>query len=1126
MGLFFLSLLTLLIVAFVFQSYQQYSMSRTYSEVALADIAVSNQVSEIISSIQERMENQSQKISSVTGSRDGIIPSSWRPLKDLYYFPHRLDPADLRWGVSDESGLTFERGSSDQNIPKSLPLYSSKFTKLQNWTEGGEEKGHQVSFADRYACAIYDQGGLLDVNALGTLNPSSVVSGEKGGLFAFQETEASASIGLTGRIMKMIARQRHQYETMSPEKYLKDIGFKYGFMATSRESSSFLTRRELLQFLKENDIDENVAKSLTHFSRDYNIPSWFPTENQSANSNFKYSSEFQFKYADEANEKFSSDKRTSNRDFSNLRASDGSFLMRRRFPLSRLAVFDQGENKKTASTEEIKAWFGLTSQKDGSWQYDHGGRDKEGNVKIFQLHDPEFLEQKREPDFFELLQAGILYGSTGLTPNSSDLRTPKETASLSADVMDITTPAHILQIGLNIIDQWDSNSIPTTLKIEGRKYIRPLKVGATTVYENKKENFLYGQEAIPFLASVNNALYRPPAGVMDNNPNQDGVHWWLVPKIWNPYRTKNSPQWPKFKIEAVKGQLRLASVQTLYNPYTRHSNWNNSADFSTTPSSIEFDPNGNPSLYQIPHFLPFPDNYVLSDAKNKFNDGGSFQGVGIYVTGVSAPTGPLTSAPTYSGSFFSDILNGTQWCGPTPDWTKVTPFLRKSGGLELRLTMGRSTNTTLSRVIDGTSDSFVLTYSIQDPNTGQWKELDSIEACGQKQTNIEHSVANSGPHGIAAYTPASNSTPLDLITDVNNNTLGASCTASVTPLANVNGGALQVNRGLARFDPRTKRFGWSSPLNPMSIDRHPSMEMSNSSADWYISDKRTSLTFNNFVPTGFAFNPVITNQDRATSNNGGDVPGNLRLIADYADNRDRVRKVTLGNITSNRHFYNDLDGVVRPGDGDSYNNAYPNSQDPAYDLCRPVMLNRPFQSVAEMGYAYRDLPWKTLDFRSSESGDAALLDLFSLEEEPEVTGGKVNINSASKEILSGIIEGVYSDPILAEPQKDIFEFISSMKKSDFVLKSRADLVKAVDRFYPITTNLDHAIKHRREGLVRGLVDSVQTRTWNLMIDLHSELGQEKEDNPFATQLHRHHWIHLAIDRFSGKVIDIQLEEVF
>src|SRR5439155_20054389 len=36
----------------------------------------------------------------------------------------------------------------------------------------------------------------------------------------------------------------------------------------------------------------------------------------------------------------------------------------------------------------------------------------------------------------------------------------------------------------------------------------------------------------------------------------------------------------------------------------------------------------------------------------------------------------------------------------------------------------------------------------------------------------------------------------------------------------------------------------------------------------------------------------------------------------------------------------------------------------------------------ELGYAFRDLPWKTLDFFTDKSADAALLDIFMINDGP------------------------------------------------------------------------------------------------------------------------------------------------
>src|SRR5207249_9670573 len=77
----------------------------------------------------------------------------------------------------------------------------------------------------------------------------------------------------------------------------------------------------------------------------------------------------------------------------------------------------------------------------------------------------------------------------------------------------------------------------------------------------------------------------------------------------------------------------------------------------------------------------------------------------------------------------------------------------------------------------------------------------------------------------------------------------------------------------------------------------------------------------------------------------------------------------------------------------------------------PVVLNRPFRNVAELGYTFRDLPWKTLDLFSQNSADAGLLDVFSIVDEPAMTAGRVNLNTQQAPVLQSILAGTIWDEI-------------------------------------------------------------------------------------------------------------------
>ncbi len=75
---------------------------------------------------------------------------------------------------------------------------------------------------------------------------------------------------------------------------------------------------------------------------------------------------------------------------------------------------------------------------------------------------------------------------------------------------------------------------------------------------------------------------------------------------------------------------------------------------------------------------------------------------------------------------------------------------------------------------------------------------------------------------------------------------------------------------------------------------------------------------------------------------------------------------------------------------------------------RPMVLNRPFRSVAELGYTFSGTPWKNLDFDKPESGNTALLDVFCLNDTRDREGleaGKVNLNTKQLPILKAILIG-------------------------------------------------------------------------------------------------------------------------
>jgi len=77
---------------------------------------------------------------------------------------------------------------------------------------------------------------------------------------------------------------------------------------------------------------------------------------------------------------------------------------------------------------------------------------------------------------------------------------------------------------------------------------------------------------------------------------------------------------------------------------------------------------------------------------------------------------------------------------------------------------------------------------------------------------------------------------------------------------------------------------------------------------------------------------------------------------------------------------------------------------------------------------------------------------------------------------------------------------------------------------------NEAAKTRREAIARSIASMGQTRTWNLMIDVIAQSGKYPPTaqalKDFVVEGEKRYWLHVAIDRFTGEVIDQQLEAIF
>jgi hypothetical protein len=246
------------------------------------------------------------------------------------------------------------------------------------------------------------------------------------------------------------------------------------------------------------------------------------------------------------------------------------------------------------------------------------------------------------------------------------------------------------------------------------------------------------------------------------------------------------------------------------------------------------------------------------------------------------------------------------------------------------------------------------------------------------------------------------------------------------------------------------------------------------------------------------------------------------------------------NVAADPVHYTDLDGLQRQGD--LLTTGMQTAMQPVDFADRPRILNRPFQSVAELGQVFRDQPWKTLDFGDFVSttvpgADAGLLDVFTLHESAN-EAGKTSLNTRYKFILTAILSNATKSltntaTVITAAQRDaivtdLFNITSAqpmIRKTDLLTQLAAD---------PNVTSLGN--KEARELVIRAFSDACQTRTWNLLIDVIAQSGRyplnagsgPNTTNPLANFLvegEQHYWVHVAIDRFTGQVVDKQIEVV-
>jgi Tfp pilus assembly protein PilX len=932
----------------------------------------------------------------------------------------------------------------------------------------------------RYAYTIYDVGGLLDINVVGNALPSTnnAIRG-----LAHQVSLSNGIGGVSVPNFTNFVAWRSAVSSTNTNAASGSGGLfdpKRNFIDVPASEQAFVNRQDFLNYVAQSGspIPSAALPFLTTFSRDLNAPSYEPN---SSRSKLPASPDPLLMNPALLSVRFLADTML-HRPEGDITVKSGTPVVPRRFPLSKLSLFEQASPDAAA----MIYYFGLTRVDSYTWRYTATTSDG----RIAKLSEVAALG--REPNFFEILQAVLITGSLG--KSGVDTYTYDK-------ARDSLQNLQVIQIGANIIDQWDANDFPTCLQFPS---------GSPGVYLSA-----YGVENLPYINQIGLVGWRPP-------DDRDLFQVWAVFDVWNPHQNAKTP--PSgidgFRIVPTGGAGRIILsyappvLTSQYATLTGQTAANGGACFTESQTSAN--------------------NIVALNSGRNF----SFNPLKDY----SEPT-TLGSTPTSKNDTPGLLIIQ---CTPNPA-IAVPKAADRTPKLQITIAQLESdTGKTIgvkaynnyrlkSNPIapDWKGWEFALqAHKTGDPST-QWMTYQKFENFGLNQLDGSSSPCG----GDKALT--------DLPTNTQFGEAGAPLTGGFYTWRGYG-----TTPGMIKVDPRTSRLGLSGWSQSSAYTIMPGNDFLGNS----IRNLTTSL------PATF---PTAAD---TTVNNSLDwcFPGGVHSVGRTAPKildptfevipqfrvpaqGNRFQIGLYGLVANNPDLlnsdyparYKDPDGEIRPGDG--YFGALPTARGRFGD--RPILLNRPFRSVGELGHVFRDIPWKTLDFSTRRSGDLGLLDVFTISEtdgSSPLTAGKINLNTRqtsalaaallnSSKQLAGVNASVLSSELSAPQAQTLAQAIVSESTARPFL-DRGDLVSRVlnsgSGADPLAGDTSKVV---REAAVRTLAEIGTSRTWNFMIDLVAQTGRfttaAKSGSDFMVQSEERVWIHLAIDRMTGEVLELRKEVV-
>lgn len=1178
-----LVIVTVLVLAFFSRALLNRQVSFSSTNMAKADYLAKTALDFLVSELRQEIRDGSTALDGGTAGfpvvYQPLSPTNMRPAKIGVVAPDALGQRTL--AKVSSAGLPVRPLGTVTASPISISARSanSRYLSVERWFgSGGPALGAQTNslpvwfyvtrdngvttpspaagrtrgsadyVVGRFAFTVYDVSGLLDANVAGHPSAAATNAGSKSSAAAADLTVLDASF-TTNKVNDFVVWRNGTSDTASAlayETYLTNFAASRGFREAKLGHNVFLSRKDLLHAAEANLVPVQVLPYFSHASRARTVPSWGPDTNSSAMTNYAGGGgTTEVAYRDEANAPSS-----SNRFIPNVRhpfsrtitryADDGTAqtyevgagepLVQKRFSLAKLAWLTMEGPAAGISAQAIEACFGLrwsaNSNPSGQpsnarWQYIAGTSSP---VAVKTLH--EVAQEGREPNFFELLKAGILKGSLGRDPgaasNYSDLpdsdpaKTIEGPAGMSFDKYSADADRHVLQIGANIIDQADADSFPTAVYFPA--------FSERTVPDNVIDqifNTLYGVENLPYLHRLWVVRYEDPKTSDLNAINGQDIKFWLQPELWNvhqaPVLASNRPT--QFRLRAYGGVRAY---------------WFHSSRGVAKTTSLFAD------VDQIDFDTDDPAHRNLY-----FRDSGGI-GSPFYAKPKALKTSDVDTAATASINLYDPAVDHTNFSS----YVTGNALNAYAGIHVMSLPYYRDRNN-----------------AAQDPagdGDGPGKQSD-------RQPWYQYNL-NSGVEGLPHYTlaleywdgatwrPYTTFSRLHHVIGGNVVVDGTANPGHTTPSIAVKAGKFEgaiklADRTLAHSpDPRTDRFSATQMR-----ENAPWGAETSSLANTVVSGLSSGTPVEDVFPrrtSGFRYSPDTTSKMTM---------GNREYVATWLRNQSSNPTANSGNNA----YYADPDGVVRPGDGVRWDLA---TGDGVYPLHasngsqsavrrRPVILDRPFRSVGELGYAYRDLPGKNLDFWTASSGDAALLDLFCLTDAPEISAGYLDPNAAPMPVLKAMLTGVttMNAPTAAATYPTVTQ--SKLTAIDAQTVAQAIVDRTQDAsLIPLTSGaglvlqlgigggdtinnalpaaagnattsgwVDRSNKAAAEAPVRALAGVTDVRTWNLLIDVVAQSGRLVPEadslQNFLVEGERRYWLHIAIDRYTGQVLARQLEPV-